>query len=89
MSTTAIFGSYVLSRKDGAQDVLRDHWVLVEGKTIAAVTRDKPSADQVYDRPGEVLGWGSAQVRGRGRWSFPQSLDRGAAFVVGPAAQVR
>ena len=39
MSTTAIFGSYVLSRKDGAQDVLRDHWVLVEGKKIAAVTR--------------------------------------------------
>ena len=37
MSTTAIFGSYVLSRKDGAQDVLRDRWVLVEGKTIAAM----------------------------------------------------
>ena len=33
MSTIAIFGSYVLSRKDGAQDVLRDHWVLLEGKT--------------------------------------------------------
>ncbi len=32
MSTTAIFGSYVLTRKDGAQDVLRDHWVLVEGR---------------------------------------------------------
>ena len=47
MSTTAIFGSYVLSRKDGAQDVLRDHWVLVEGKKIAAITRDRPRADQV------------------------------------------
>ena len=55
MSTTAIFGSYVLSRKDGAQDVLRDHWVLVEGKTIAAVTRSKPNADQVYDRPGRFV----------------------------------
>ncbi len=55
MSTIAIFGSYVLSRKDGAQDVLRDHWVLVEGKRIAAVTRDRPSADQVYDRPGRFV----------------------------------
>jgi hypothetical protein len=32
MSTIAIFGSYVLSRKDGAQEVLRDHWVLLEGQ---------------------------------------------------------
>ena len=55
MSTIAIFGSYVLSRKDGAQDVLRDHWVLVEGKKIAAVTRDRPGADQVYDRPGRFV----------------------------------
>ena len=39
MSGIAIFGSYVLSRKDGAQDVLRDHWVLLEGRRIAAVTR--------------------------------------------------
>ena len=44
MSGIAIFGSYVLSRKDGAQEVLRDHWVLLEGKRIAAVTRDRPSA---------------------------------------------
>ena len=55
MSTIAIFGSYVLSRKDGAQDVLRDHWVLVEGKKIAAVTRDKPRADRCYDRPGRFV----------------------------------
>ena len=55
MSTTAIFGSYVLSRKDGAQDVLRDHWVLVEGKRIAAITRDRPRADQTYDRPGRFV----------------------------------
>jgi cytosine/adenosine deaminase-related metal-dependent hydrolase len=55
MSTTAIFGSYVLSRKDGAQDVLRDHWVLLEGNRIAAVTRDKPKAAQVFDRPGRFI----------------------------------
>ncbi|MCK1284918.1 amidohydrolase family protein [Bradyrhizobium sp. 44] len=55
MSTSAIFGSYVLSRKDGAQDVLRDRWVLIEGKTIAAVTRDKPHADEVHDRPGRFV----------------------------------
>jgi len=48
-------GSYVLSRRDGAQEVLRDHWVLLEGKTIAAVTRDRPSADEVFDRPGRFV----------------------------------
>jgi cytosine/adenosine deaminase-related metal-dependent hydrolase len=55
MNTTAIFGSYVLSRKDGAQEVLRDHWVLLEGNRIAAVTRDRPSADQVFDKPGRFV----------------------------------
>ena len=55
MSTIAIFGSYVLSRKDGAQEVLRDHWVLLEGKRIAAVTRDRPSANEVFDRPGRFV----------------------------------
>ncbi|WFU44616.1 amidohydrolase family protein [Bradyrhizobium sp. CB82] len=55
MSTIAIFGSYVLSREDGRQHVLRDHWVLLEGKTIAAVTRNKPRADQVYDRPSRFI----------------------------------
>jgi cytosine/adenosine deaminase-related metal-dependent hydrolase len=55
MTTTAIFGSYVLSRRDGAQEVLRDHWVLVEGKRIAAITRDKPSADETFDRPGRFV----------------------------------
>ena len=43
MSTIAIFGSYVLSHKVGPQHVLCDHWILVEGKKIAAVTRDRPS----------------------------------------------
>jgi cytosine/adenosine deaminase-related metal-dependent hydrolase len=55
MSSTAIFGSYVLSRKDGVQQVLRDHWVLIEGKRIAAVTPDKPSAAEVFDRPGRFI----------------------------------
>jgi cytosine/adenosine deaminase-related metal-dependent hydrolase len=55
MNTIAIFGSYVLSRKDGAQEVLRDHWVLLEGNRIAAVTRDRPSADQVFDKPGRFV----------------------------------
>jgi cytosine/adenosine deaminase-related metal-dependent hydrolase len=55
MSTVAIFGSYVLSRKDGVQHVLRDRWVLLEGNRIAAVTRDRPQADEVFDRPGRFI----------------------------------
>jgi cytosine/adenosine deaminase-related metal-dependent hydrolase len=55
MSTTAIFGSYVLARKDGAQDVVRDHWVLLEGNRIASVTPSRPQADQVFDRPGRFI----------------------------------
>ena len=55
MSSTAIFGSYVLMRRDGVQDVLRDHWVLLEGKRIAAVTPDRPPADTVFDRPGRFV----------------------------------
>jgi cytosine/adenosine deaminase-related metal-dependent hydrolase len=50
MSTTAIFGSYVL-----AQDLLRDHWVLLEGNRIAAVTPSRPHADRVFDRPGRFV----------------------------------
>jgi cytosine/adenosine deaminase-related metal-dependent hydrolase len=54
--TTAIFGSYVLARKDGAQLVLCDHWVLLEGDRIAAVTPTRPAgADRVYDRPGRFV----------------------------------
>lgn len=54
-TTTAIFGSYVLTRRDGVQDVLRDHWVLLEGSRIAAVTRTRPLADQIFDRPGRFV----------------------------------
>ena len=54
--TTLIFGSWVLARRDGAQEVLRDHWVLLEGNRIAAVTASRPSgADRVYDRPGRFV----------------------------------
>ena len=55
MSATAIFGSYVLARRDGAQHVLRDHWVLLEGDRIAAVTPSRPAAGQVFDRPGRFV----------------------------------
>ncbi len=55
MSTAAVFGSYVLARRSGAQDVLRDHWVLLEDNRIAAVTPSRPQADQVFDRPGRFV----------------------------------
>ena len=55
MGTTAIFGSYVLSRHDGEQTVLRDRWVLLEGRRIAAITASRPQADQVFDRPGRFV----------------------------------
>ena len=55
MSRIAIFGSYVLARRDGAQDVLRDHWVLLEGNRIAAVTPSRPQAELVFDRPGRFV----------------------------------
>ncbi|MBW6401263.1 amidohydrolase family protein [Roseomonas sp. HJA6] len=53
--TTAIFGSFALTEQDGAQAVLRDHWVLLEGRRIAAVTPTRPQADVVLDRPGRFL----------------------------------
>ena len=55
MSSTAVFGSYVLARHDGVQTVLRDHWVLLEGTRIAAVTAGRPAADRVFDRPGQFV----------------------------------
>ncbi len=53
--TTAIFGTHVLTEQDGAQVVLRDHWVLLEGRRIAAVTPARPRADLVLDKPGRFL----------------------------------
>ena len=55
MSSIAIFGSYVLSRHEGDQHVLRDHWVLLEGNRIAAVTPSRPSADESFARPGRFV----------------------------------
>lgn len=55
MTTTAIFGSYVLTRNEGAQQVLRDHWVLLEGRRIVAVTPSKPQADILVDKPGRFV----------------------------------
>ena len=54
-STTAIFGSYVLGRRQGTQSVLRDHWVLLEGDRIAAVQPMRPRAQTVFDRPGQFV----------------------------------
>jgi cytosine/adenosine deaminase-related metal-dependent hydrolase len=54
--TTAIFGSYVLARRDGQQTVLRDQWVILEGSRIVAVTQSRPAqADRVYDRSGRFV----------------------------------
>ena len=55
MSTIAILGSHVLARRDGVQTVLHDHWVLLEGNRIAAVTPSRPVAEQVFDRPGRFV----------------------------------
>lgn len=55
MSTAAVFGSYVLTRREGAQEVLRDHWVLIEGDRIASVTPSRPAADEVFDAPGRFV----------------------------------
>ena len=55
-STTGIFGSFVLVRREGVQAVLRDHWVVLEGRRIAAVTPSRPAhADRLYDRPGRFV----------------------------------
>ena len=55
MSTVAVFGSFVLARQDGAQAVLRDHWVLLERRRIAAVQATRPAAETVFDRPGQFV----------------------------------
>ncbi len=51
----AIFGSHVLTYEAGRQMVLPDHWVLLEGDRVAAVTRSRPRADQVFDKPGRFV----------------------------------
>ena len=53
--STAIFASYLLAHEDGGQTVLRDRWVLIEGKRIAAITASRPAAATVLDRPGRFV----------------------------------
>ncbi|MBL6458342.1 amidohydrolase family protein [Belnapia sp. T6] len=54
--TTAVFASWLLIEREGAPAVLRDQWVLVEGRRIAAVTRQRPGgADLVLDAPGRFV----------------------------------
>ena len=55
MTTTAIFGSHVLARRDHGLTVLRDHWVLLEGRRIAAIQPSRPLAERVLDRPGRFV----------------------------------
>jgi cytosine/adenosine deaminase-related metal-dependent hydrolase len=54
--TTAVFGSYVLADVDGVPTVLRDRWVLTEGRRIAAIGPGRPAkADLILDRPGRFV----------------------------------
>lgn len=54
--TTAVFGSHVLAERDGRPAILRDHWVLAEGRRIAAVTPTRPEgAETVLDAPGRLV----------------------------------
>ena len=55
MTRIAIFGSHVLAEQDGAQVVLADRWVLVEGGHIAAIAAGRPAADIVLDSPGRFV----------------------------------
>ncbi|WP_332117123.1 amidohydrolase family protein [Azorhizobium caulinodans] len=55
-TTTAVFGSYVLAQGTDGPEVLRDHWVLTEGRRIAAITPTRPEgADVVLDAPGRFV----------------------------------
>ena len=55
-ATTAIRGTWVLATEQGEPQLVRDRWVVVEGATIAAVTKDKPAgADRLIDRPDSLV----------------------------------
>jgi len=54
--TTLIFGSWVLARREGAQEVLATIGCCWRANRIAAVTASRPAgADRVYDRPGRFI----------------------------------
>ncbi len=46
MTTRVVAGKYVLGTRDGAQVLLEDHYVYVDGTRIEAVTRDRPASGQ-------------------------------------------
>jgi cytosine/adenosine deaminase-related metal-dependent hydrolase len=46
VTTQVIAGKYVLGARQGAQVLLRDHYVYVDGPKIEAVTRDAPAPGQ-------------------------------------------
>lgn len=46
MTTEIVAGKYVLATRDGAQVLLKDHYVYVDGSKIEAVTRDAPAPTQ-------------------------------------------
>lgn len=46
MTTQVVSGKYVLGTRDGAQVLLQDHYVYVDGSRIEAVTRDAPAPGQ-------------------------------------------
>jgi cytosine/adenosine deaminase-related metal-dependent hydrolase len=46
MTTEIVAGKYVLAEREGAQVLLKDHYVYVDGAKIEAVTRDPPAATQ-------------------------------------------
>ena len=46
MTTPVVSGKYVLGTRDGAQVLLEDHYVYVDGSDIEAVTRDAPAPDR-------------------------------------------
>ena len=54
--TTAVFGSYVLDGRTDVPTVIRDHWVILEGDKIAAISPSRPDdTDVVLDQPGRFV----------------------------------
>lgn len=46
MTTRIVSGKYLVARQDGAQVLLQDHYVYIDGAKIEAVTRDAPAPGQ-------------------------------------------
>jgi cytosine/adenosine deaminase-related metal-dependent hydrolase len=46
VTTRVVSGKYVLGERDGAQVLLEDHYVYIDGTRIEAVTRDAPTPGQ-------------------------------------------